>query len=264
MGNGASSTITQDLVTRSFISSVIQSTQESITDPKIFSHVDFDTVRSNQITGEQRGKCVVDICKEKSSDKALESCAKTCLLLFPDLRIENIQIGQVMNISGKVQQISKLSTEQVNDISQKIKASIDQKNSGIFSNANANVDIKSVVDSESKSVIESLQKSVASPEINQYVVMRGGGISGVTINSVVDLVYNNLQNTTQFSDSMNKLTQQIEASVKQSNSIFGGGGAMITGVIVAMIVFFVLLFVLITILKMKKGDRSDRSDNRDK
>jgi ABC-type antimicrobial peptide transport system permease subunit len=254
MGNQVSSTITQDLVTRSFISSVIQSTQEAITDPKIFSNLTIDTEVASRVVGEQRNKCAVDLCKDKSG-KSLDKCIANCILLNPNIDVHDIKVGQVMNVSGTVQQISNLSSQQINDISQKIKASIDQKNSGIFNNTKADVSIHDVVDTESRSVIESLQRSIASPEINQNVVIRGTGISGVMINSVVDLVYNNLQNTTQFTDSMNKLTQDIEASVKQSNSIFGGSGAMITGIIIGMVVFFILLFVLITLLKMKKSDR---------
>lgn len=243
---GNHSKISQESITNVIIQSVIEVTQSTSLITKASSDIKIDTTKANEIQGNQRFKCI-DIFLRNNKDPG------ECIVLYPTLTVNNIFIKGVYNINSTITQVTKLTQQQQTDILNKITSQLTQKNEGIQIGNTAEENIKTFVDINIQSILKAAQDAKGTTDITNSVVITGGGVSGVTIDSFVDEIRTICQSDEVFQKNSLALTNDLESTLTQTSSLFGGLGGLITMIIVGIFGFFVILFMILFLIKYFKS-----------
>lgn len=250
---GNQSTIDQESLTNIVVSSTIQVTQSEASNINQSNTIILDTNLSQKLTDDSRQKCLeLGLKYSKDPTNDMNKITKNCILLYPEVIIEGVKINGVLDVKKINTQIQALTQEQESDIIDKIKSSIKQTSSGITLGNNSDVTIKDFINENLSSLIQAIQTSVTDVNVDNQIVINGGGVRGILINSVTNDMVQNLQQNTNFQSNISKLTKDLEADVDQTSSLFGGFGKIILIIIICIVGFFIILFLIITLIKYSK------------
>jgi hypothetical protein len=250
---GNQSTIDQESLTNIVVSSTIQVTQSEASNINQSNTIILDTNLSQKLTDDSRQKCLeLGLKYSKDPTNDMDKITKNCILLYPEVILEGIKINGVLDVKKINTQIQALTQEQESDIIDKIKSSIKQTSSGITLGNNSDVTIKDFINENLSSLIQAIQTSVTDVNVDNQIVINGGGVRGILINSVTNDMVQNLQQNTNFQSNISKLTKDLEADVDQTSSLFGGFGKIILIIIICIVGFFIILFLIITLIKYSK------------
>lgn len=254
---GNQSIIDQESVTNICVSSIIQVTQQQASDIKQSNIIKIDMNKSNQITMNARLDCQKLFASySKDISKDIDKITKNCKESYPLPTVEGVNIEGVLNVNLINSQTSDITAEQKMDIVDKIKSSVSQK-SGILSGNDSKVKIRDFINVNVSTIIETMQKSVNNLNVDNQIVINGGGVKGILLNSIVNDVVKNLQYNKVFQSNVTKLTKDLEADVSQT----GGLSNIILIIIISIVAFFIVLFLIITLIKISKSKSKDSSSN---
>lgn len=237
---GHTSKLTVENITDTIVETVIKSTQSSMLITKQIQSINIDTTKYNENLGKLRNECI----KTKSTDE--------CIKLHPQLKVEDIKVSNCIDLNSSVTQIANLTAKQQSEIENKIKNELVQKNDGFSIGNDAESAVSNVVKTQLKSIIDVLQQATQSITAENYVVITGAGVRGITMESITNITSQTLMDNTSFNENMNKIKNDIDASVKQQT-----GFGLLTKILIGFIMFFVVIYLLMLLFKKKgKIDKS--------
>lgn len=240
---GGKVSITQEDITNIFTESVINVTQKDsmLTEEQISLYIDNTAVVTNLM--ENRLKCL-------QGGTSVDDCLKE----FPEsmTSVHDIAIEGVVNINALSSAGSTVSQEQQDKITDSITSKI-KKESDIDIGTSTKSKISNIVNEQASVVTNILQQTDFKSKMSENVIIKGGGISAVTLKSVIDSVYNSLKNQSTFTSAMTDLTKDIKSEIDQKNSAISNLNKTITLIIVFIVVLFILLFIAITVMKKNKN-----------
>lgn len=241
MGNKVS--ITQKDITEIFTESVINVTQKDsvLTEQDISVQIDNEELVKKMI--EARTECI------KENVHTVDECIRS----YPisDISIHDITVEGVINIKTMSSSTSSITQQQQTDITDKIASKI-KKETDIDVGSDTRENISNTVKNHSSVITNVLQDTEFRTKLSDKVIIKGGNISGVTVKSISDSIYNSIKGQTVFSEAMENLTKDISTDIDQKSSLFGGANKTITLIIIFVVVFFICIFVVLTLMKNKR------------
>jgi hypothetical protein len=189
------------------------------------------------------------------------SALRLCEALSPANLVcsgENITLKNTVNVNISTEQLSNISSQVANKLTESLNSIVDQTNTGLLgSNVNADTEINSLVNAVMQTVlnvaIESIQKSDFSQDIN---ILDGNG-KFITLENTTDIIKTTVQKSAVVATAISDLSKKMESSVTQV-----GGFDIWT--IVILLCFIIGVFIILLVfwyIFSKKRDKNDSKPN---